>query len=95
MWILIMLLLAAPVIACNKGCTEYEGNCACDQAPEKAVQTFVPSEDKPSHHPQAAWERGEVKADTPPSLAASDAKLDQERAKADAEGKKDAGLKTN
>ncbi len=85
-------LLVWDSFGCPAGTTEYQGVCAADLQPEKAVQTFVPSDEKPSRHPQPAWQRGDVIADTPPSQAANDAKMDAERVKADGAGKKAAGL---
>lgn len=86
------LLIATPAVACDRGCIDYQGLCACDQVPEKAVYLKSDSTEEPSHHPQPAWQRGDVIADTPPSLAAQDMKLDEERRLATEEGRKRAGL---
>lgn len=76
MWtLLILIVLAIPSVACDKGCTEYEGTCACDAPAEKAstVPEIAPSKEQPSHHPEAAWERGEVHAEMPlPETAESE-----------------------
>lgn len=94
----VLVFLPSFVLACAKGCTEYEGNCACEP-PSADTQTLAPmpqgvvSDEKPSRHPEPAWQRGEVHADTPPSVAAKDALADEEKAKAEADGKAAAGLK--
>lgn len=90
-WIL-MLLISSPLAACDKGYSEYAGVCSDDQSPQKAIQTTVPSEEKPSHHPQPAYQREEVKVDMPESLMAKDARADKERDEATEAGRKAAGL---
>lgn len=80
------------LLACPKGTSEYEGNCAADIPAEQAVQTFVPSNEKPRRSQQPEWQTGAVTAAMPPSEASKDAKLDAERTSADNEGKKAAGL---
>ena len=60
---IILLLLAVPVMAqCGKGCYEWEGQCACDIAPEFGP-SVKPSEEKPRRNGIPAWQSGEVKAD--------------------------------
>lgn len=78
---------------CPSGWTEWEGKCAAIPNPEiSSVPEVQPSKEKPPRHPEPAWQRGDVIADTPQSLASQDAKQDAERDKADAEGKKAAGV---
>lgn len=77
---------------CGKGCTEWEGVCACDQAAFKAEPVNAASDEAPRKGQIREWESGEIKADMPVSLVAADAKLDAEKAEADAEGKRNAGL---
>lgn len=93
--LLIVALLAGPVLAaCTKNCEDHYGVCACDQPPTEFTVTpnYKPSDEKPSKHPQPAWERGEVKADMPSSLQAQDAKQDQDQVDAIHSGKHAAGL---
>lgn len=90
--LLIGLLLAMPAVACDKGCEDHDGVCACSAVPEQAAPTVQPSDEKPPHNPQPESEMGNMIIDMPPSLAAQDAKLDQEKAKADAEGKRKAQI---
>src|ERR1700758_3214130 len=79
--------------ACPDGWVEWEGHCAAIPQPEaQSVKEFQPSNEKPPRHPEPPWQRGDVIADMPQSLASQDAKLDQERAEADAQGKKAAGV---
>ena len=61
-WIALPFLLA-----CDKGCTEYEGNCACDAIPEKAVQTYVPSDEKPPRSGRPSYEAQGIHPDLSPS----------------------------
>jgi hypothetical protein len=93
--LLIVLLFAVPVLAvCSKDSIEIEGVCAVMPSPEES--TLAPivstSDEKPSRHPEPAYLRGDVKADMPPSCSAKDAKSDQDKAQADKDGKKSAGL---
>lgn len=63
MWMFVILLISSPVLACDKGCSEYEGNCACEATPEKAAQTIQPSDEKPRQNKLPQWQTGEVNAD--------------------------------
>ncbi len=92
-----LLWLSSAAFACGLGCTEYEGTCACDakpaESPAQVDQSAWVSDEKPSRHPEPAYQRGEVNALMLPSLAAQDMKQDQEARQADAQGKIAAGLK--
>lgn len=94
MMFVIVFTLNAGAIACSSGCFEYSGNCACDAKPEAQAidQSRWMSTEKPSRHPQTAYQRGEVKADMPPSLMVSDMKTDMEKTEAEFQGKVAAGL---
>jgi len=89
--ILIGLIIA--VATCSDGSVPYKDYCAQVEAKTETIVIMPVSNEKPSRHPESAWQRGEVTADTPPSLIASDEKLDQEKAQATFEGKKAAGLR--
>ena len=65
MWALIVMLFAVPAVACDPGCTEYYGNCACDQKPEQAVQTTQPSDERPPRSAGHPWENPDIIADMP------------------------------
>ena len=91
--LVLLLSLSSVAVACGTGCTEWEGNCACDAPSTKVVEVNLASDEKPRKEPQHEWETGDVKADMPQSLIASDAKLDAERMSADEAGKRAAGLK--
>lgn len=90
----IILLLASIGWACDEGCTEWKDSCACEakkgSAPE---ETNYASDEEPPKHPQPEWERGLVNVIRVPELSAQDHAYDQEKAKADLEGKKAAGIK--
>lgn len=94
---MILLLLASSVwaVQCEKGCSEWEGVCACDapKASSSEPEQNYASDEKPSKHPEPAYQRGEVNIVNVPNTAEEDIKIDQEKAKADAEGRKAAGLK--
>lgn len=87
--------LALPfLLACDTGCFEYEGNCACDQKPEqlKPSEEIKPSDEVPPRSGMPAYQAENIKADMSSSVAAQDAKADQEKQEADLQGKKAAGL---
>lgn len=93
--VIVIMGLAGSAVACPKGTVEYEGVCADLPSPEEstlAPAVGVVSDEKPPQHPEPAYQRGEVTADMPESQVAEDTKMDQEKAAADAEGKKAAGL---
>ena len=77
--------------SCPSGCTEYQGNCACE-LPAYVAPSVMPGNEKPPRNQIPAWQSGDVKAETPSSLAAQDYKADQERKDADEAGKRAAGL---
>jgi hypothetical protein len=74
--IIILLALSVPVVACDSGCEEHSGVCACYGTPEIAP-SVKPSDEKPPRSQIPAWQSGAVKADLPPSTAAQDFKADQ------------------
>ena len=91
--LILSLLVLSPTwcLSCDKGCEEFHGTCACLGTPEMAP-SVKPSDEKPHHSQIPEWQEGGVQPALPPSLAAQDAKQDQEKSAADAEGKKKAGL---
>lgn len=89
MWVLIVLLLAAPVLACPKDTTEYKGACYAEIEPQKdTTPSVVPSDEKPPKDKMPSYQREGVHADMPPV-----SKEDEDKNKASWEGKKAAGLK--
>lgn len=95
MWILVIIaLFASNAGACGEDCEEHQGVCACTQEPERPIpaQEIQPSKEKPRKEQQAEWQTGNVKADMPHSMSAEDERLDKEKATADFEGKRAAGL---
>jgi|SRR6266850_2337763 len=89
--VILVVMLSVPLVACPKGMVDYEGNCADMPSPD--TTTLAPmigtmSDEKPPKDKMPSYERDGIKADTPPSLASDDAKQDQEKAQADAQGKK-------
>lgn len=47
-------------VVCPTGYSEWKNGCTADLKPESAV-SVKPSDEKPTRHPQPAWQRGEVK----------------------------------
>lgn len=96
MKLIAILLIASNALAvCPKGFEEHEGVCASlqGQVQEGSMDASVASDEKPSKHPEPAWQRGEVNIVNVPNCAAEDIKADQERAQADKEGKLAAGIR--
>jgi hypothetical protein len=95
--LVLILILSLNVFSCPAGTIQGPGYCAAEPSPTQETHAelspYIVSDEKPSRHPEPAYQRGEVNAVTPPSLAAQDAKEDQERAEAEAQGKKTAGIK--
>jgi hypothetical protein len=70
--IAVLIVLSSSLsFACDKGCEEHEGVCACEAPTEQATQadSAVPSDEKPPRNPIPAYERGDVKADMPRPVA--------------------------
>lgn len=93
--LVIALLMASPVFpSCPNGFTAYGKDvCVQELKPEAAPDVYRVSDEEPPRHPEPAYQRGEVTVDMPTSTAAQDVKMDKERDKADAEGKKAAGIR--
>lgn len=92
--LIVVLFLSVPAVACPIGTLVYEGVCAADPRPAVVAVDYVkPSDEKPPHHPESAWQRGDVKADMSQSKMADDEKQDQEKIEAEKQGKKAAGIK--
>jgi hypothetical protein len=89
---ILIVLLSASAMACPKGSTEYEGNCAIDLPVAESEKPVAPSDEKPPTDKMPSYEREGVHALMPPSLVAQDEKEDQQRAQATDEGKKAAGI---
>lgn len=96
--IIMLGILSMPVLTgkdchgCNQGCEYVGGVCACDQVPETAP-SVKPSDELPPKDKMPSYQRENIKADMPSSLAYEDAKQDQARKEADAQGKREAGIR--
>lgn len=82
----LILTLSSLAWACPKNSVEYNGNCFVDIKPEGTKDSVQASDEKPSHHPEPAWQRGEAVVVDAPSTLAQDEKEDEDRRKATAEG---------
>ncbi len=79
--LVILLALSVPALACPKGSIEYNGNCAADLAPEKAVQTLVPSDEKPPRSGKAPYEALGIHVDMPSSVKSTETKSEDQSGK--------------
>lgn len=78
-------------VACPKGSYEYNGGCEYDIQPEIAAPV-KPSSEKPPSDKMPSYQREGVVLINAPSTADADAKADQEKAQATADGRRAAGL---
>ncbi len=91
--IIALTLMGGRAIACEKGCVEWGGNCACDAKTEAIPAPAIPPNNEPPPRSGAPSYQAEgIHADMPPSLISKDAQWNQEKADADAQGKKSAGI---
>ncbi len=90
--VILLLSVSSAWATCNTGCYEYNGICACDIRPISAPPV-QPSDEKPPRDKMPSYQRDGVKVIDIPSCAADDAKQDMEKAEAEAQGMKEAGLK--
>lgn len=92
---IILLTLTWTVLAeCPKGYQQYKDACEDMRSPDTGPSVPTPtSDEKPSRHPEPAWQRGEVNAETPPSCAYTNNCSDQKAIDAAKQGKKAAGIK--
>jgi hypothetical protein len=87
--VVVLLCCASWSFACGKGCSEYQGVCACDIAPEKAPDVDSSkwtSDEKPPRDKMPSYEReGITTADIKPQMTVDDeiaaAKAEEQRTK--------------
>lgn len=79
-------------LVCAKNEYEYNGECVADIQPITAP-AVQPSDEKPPTDKMPSYQREGITVIDAPSTTASDAKADQDKADADAQGKESAGLK--
>jgi hypothetical protein len=87
----VLMFMAQIAGACPSGSIEWEGTCSKDIQPEIAP-SVQPSDEKPPKSGMPSYQAEGVNAVMPPSCAAEDAKQDQAKAEAEAQGKRAAGL---
>lgn len=95
--LIVVVAVNGVAVACGTGCEPHGEVCACDAKPSDLGPmhaTNWASDEAPPRHPEPAWQRGEVRAETPASLVMDDEKQDREKSTADAAGKFAAGLST-
>jgi len=83
---------ASADLKCNKGCYEYNYVCVCDIPPNTA-ESVKPSDEKPPKDKMPSYQRPDVKVLDLPSCMEEDSRQDQIKAKADKEGKLNAGIR--
>ena len=90
----LLFVSSLAVAACPPHTVEYNGGCYVDLPAEKDTTPSVqPLDEKPPSDKMPSYQRVGINALTPPSLAAQDARDDEEKSQADTQGKKSAGLK--
>lgn len=92
---LIALLLLLPVTAgaCPSGTEPFKGVCVDSNAQPYLADPVQPSDEKPPSDKMPSYQREGVTPVTRPNTLDEDIKLDREKAEADAEGKRAAGIK--
>lgn len=88
--VLVASVTGSSFASCKPGYVPTDTEGVCQASGPSAVQ---PSDEKPSFHPQPAYQRGEVEIVNAPNLEAEDRKYDQDKIDAFAEGLKRAGIK--
>ena len=89
----VVALFAVVAMGCPDGFTAYGKDvCVQDLKPEAAPDVYKVDDAKPPTDKMPSYQREGIVADMPPSCAAQDAKMDQERDQADKQGKKNAGI---
>lgn len=89
--VFLVTCLIVAAFACEKNCFPYKGGCACDIEPETATPV-KPSDEKPPSDKMPSYQREGVHVIDAPSMSDQDAKFDQEKRDAEAQGKKAAKL---
>lgn len=77
---------------CPKGWVETDVPGVCQESDTSS--SVKPSDEKPPEDKMPSWQRADVKVIDAPSMTASDEKADRERAEAEADGKRKAGVKS-
>lgn len=91
--ILVVMLQATAFSACKEGYVPTDVEGVCQKADTRQTNPDWIIDEKPSFHPQPAYQRGEVTIVDAPNLEAQDRKDDLEKEQANKEGRKKAGLK--
>lgn len=93
-WLIVVLLFVPTMaLACKEGYVPTDVPGVCQEGRFTRTDPAVVSDEKPSHHPQPAYQRvGEVTIVDAPNCAKEDERMDQEKISAGAEGRKKAGI---
>lgn len=92
LFLLLLLPVSASAVDCPKGSSEWNGGCVVDIAPEVAPPV-QPSDEKPPSDKMPSYEREGANVIDAPNMGDADAKADQDKRDAEAQGKHSAGLK--
>jgi hypothetical protein len=87
-----LLLSGSAYAACKKGYIPDPETGVCMESSETETNPAWVSSEKPPKDKMPSYEREGVHALTPPSLAADDIKKDEDKAAANKEGKRAAGI---
>lgn len=90
--VFLLTFLTVVMFACDKGCFPFKGECACDIQPQTAPPV-KPSDEKPPDDKMPSYQREGVLIVDAQNMTFDDEKIDQEKRDAEAEGKKNAGIK--
>jgi hypothetical protein len=89
----VLLLMPLSAVACQKGYVPSDTPGVCvEQSAEQTNPQWVSSEAPPSDK-MPSYQREGITIINAPSMAEADAKMDREKAEADSEGKRNAGIK--
>jgi hypothetical protein len=89
-WFTLLCLLPVSAVACREGFTPSDTPGVCV---EKSVEVTNPAWVSDERPPQSGWNPDRSNAVSAPELTAQDIKADQEKAQANRDGKKAAGIK--
>lgn len=93
---LLAVLLLLPGLAaakpCPAGTTQFKDACVQDDAQPYLAEAVKPSDEKPPSDKMPSWQREGVTIVNVKNTADDDKNMDKEKAEADAEGKRKAGI---
>ncbi len=89
--IVLLFIPIAAQAACPKGTEPFKDTCVVELHPEAAI-SVQPSNEKPPTDKMPSWQREGITLIDCKNLEADDERMDRQKADANAEGKRNAGL---